>query len=131
LNTEFIILFTLFHFPLPNNNHVMHVRQDQRKRSIKRNARQERDTAAGKPGRLRPKIQASKKRAHPNTEPRKSARRNRGKYPETRNRLKKSLPHRQSHSTHQPPGLSPDKPLAYLFIKRKMVKEEENGTCIL
>ena len=101
------------------------------KGTLKRNARQERDTAAGKPGRLRPKTQASKKRAHPNTDPRKSARRNRGKYPETRNRLKKSLPHRQSHSTHQPPGLSPDKPLAYLFIKRKMVKEEENGTCIL
>lgn len=105
----------------------MHVRQDQRKR----NTKEERDTAAGKPGRLRPKTQTSKKRAQPNTDPRESARRNRGKYPETRNRLKKSLPHRQSHSTHQPPGLSPDKPLAYLFIKRKMVKEEENGTCIL
>jgi hypothetical protein len=49
----------------------------------------------------------------------------------TKSAEKKSLPHRQSHSTHQPPGLSPDKPLAYLFIKRKMVKEEENGTCIL
>lgn len=117
----------------------MHVRQDQRKR----NTKEERDTAAGKPGRLRPKTQASKKRAHPNTDPRESARRNRGKYPEpgkisgnarypeTRNRLKKSLPHRQSHSTHQPPGLSPDELPAYLFIKRKMVKEEENGTCIL
>ncbi|OLA88793.1 MAG: hypothetical protein BHW66_07980 [Akkermansia sp. 54_46] len=48
MNTEFIILFTLFHFPPPYNNHVMHVRQDQRKRDIKRNTRQKRDTAAGK-----------------------------------------------------------------------------------
>ena len=69
------------------------------KGTLKRNARQERDTAAGQPGRLRPKIQTSKKRAHPNTDPRKSARRNRGKYPETRNRLKnpcrtaKAIPH--------------------------------------
>lgn len=51
----------------------MHVRQDQRKR----NTKEERDTAAGKPGRLRPKTQASKKRAHPDTATRKSARRNR------------------------------------------------------
>ena len=64
----------------------MHVRQDQRKR----NTKEECDTAAGKPGRLRPKTQASKKRAHPNTDPRKSARRNRVKSPKTRNRLKKN-----------------------------------------
>jgi hypothetical protein len=43
----------------------------------------------------------------------------------------KNLPQRQNHSTNQPPGLSPDGLPAYLFIKRKMVKEEENGTCIL
>ncbi|QAA47773.1 hypothetical protein C1O40_03920 [Akkermansia muciniphila] len=57
----------------------MHVRQDQRKRNIKRNTRQERNTAAGKPGRLRFKTQeGNKERAHPDTAPRKSARRNTG-----------------------------------------------------
>lgn len=78
-----------------------------------------------------PKLKhGSRERPHPDTAIRKSARRNR-EISGNVNRLKKSLPQCQSHSTHQPPVLFPDKLPAYLFIKRKMVKEEENGTCIL
>jgi hypothetical protein len=131
LNTEFIILSTLFHFPLPHNNHVMHVRQDQRKRNTKE------ERAAGTRYRRRAARKASAQNSNqqetcpseygsPEKRPPEP-----GKISGNAKSAEKSLPHRQSHSTHQPPGLSPDELPAYLFIKRKIVKEEENGTCIL
>ncbi|MEZ3490641.1 hypothetical protein [Akkermansia muciniphila] len=79
MNTEFIISSTLFHFPLPHNNHVMHVRKNQRKRSTEEERAAEtryrrRETPEDFGSKLK---RDGRERPHPDTATRKSVRRNR------------------------------------------------------